>query len=105
MAETCATCRFWQKDEAISGNGYCRRYPEYIPRASIGWCGEYQLRETELEKPKDREPGWYWVTFEDDRKTTLLEWSGHSWKVPATHFYVGDERFYSIASVRTEPPA
>jgi hypothetical protein len=74
MSEACATCRFWAI--GASPEGECRRHApkpwlEYAPdndRAAwwplvhdVQWCGEHQPREAEPEKPKSREPGWYWV--------------------------------------------
>lgn len=69
MSKSCATCRFWREQDA-GHLGPCLRYPPSANETCMGawptthrsnWCGEHQPREAELEKPKAREPGWYWV--------------------------------------------
>ena len=58
LAESCGTCRFWERaaDEPTFDNddGYCRRYPpayvsdgdydRFPETEATEWCGEYQRR-------------------------------------------------------------
>lgn len=80
MSKTCATCRYWS-DEQIGHLGRCRRYPPAPTGACTSqwpivhrsnWCGEHQPREQEPEKPKEREPGWYWVKHHG--RSIIAEW-------------------------------
>jgi hypothetical protein len=93
---TCKTCRFWQQPRPHY-DPECRirapvaqvmnRGDEGCEHAGISWwpetdaddwCGEHQPREAAAEKPKVREPGWYWVRCRNG-PWFIAECSGAGW--------------------------
>lgn len=73
MSERCETCRFYHQSDRA-----CIRYPTTVDKRQYDWCGEWQAKR-EPAKPKEREPGWYWVRvrckgFEND--WLVAEWVG-----------------------------
>lgn len=88
MSERCETCRFRSDDfyvvfGSLGRQSPCRRYPPADEKKGPlvdwrHWCGEWQAKR-EPAKPKEREPGWYWVRvrckgFEND--WLVAEWVG-----------------------------
>ena len=114
MSKTCETCRFWNRDhystQSQKGLGVCMRFPPTVlATASYGlwptlhdanWCGEHQPREQEPEKPKEREPGWYWVKRRG--RSIIAEWCDwEGWRIDGTEYVKEAAR---QISPRLEPP-
>jgi hypothetical protein len=89
-------------------HGDCRLKPPvgggYWPTPpKDGWCGEHQPREGESEKPKAREPGWYWVRYEEpDEDWEPMYWNGSAFDYGG--LLLTEDRFDEIGP-RLEPPA
>jgi hypothetical protein len=45
MRIRCLECKYWKERTSNSPIGKCRRYPKYIKRHWVDWCGEAELKE------------------------------------------------------------
>lgn len=94
MSENCGNCRFWMSLFAEApGQGLCRRYPSGVLRTAGFWCGEWRAKEPE--KPKEREPGYYWIKCVGDYPWEIDQWmpDGH-WRVngPEDEYEIDERR-------------
>lgn len=45
---TCADCAYFKPSTAASEPGECRLMPTPIPKARVGWCGQFRWRKKVL---------------------------------------------------------
>lgn len=108
MSETCASCRFWDREDPDDADGACRRHAPTRGKGSAAgiwpitayddWCGEHQSRKAEPEQPKAREPGPYWVSPKRWNNWVVAHASIQpgTWFLPGEEAPVGDEDMLEI---------